>query len=147
MYTVNRELVLYVFPSVFTLPLVFLGWVWVVVCGRNLPARSHPPPCCRHHPKILQQQGQRPHGVCGQSPQKPLNGDLRYMNDQQPSGTVRWSPNTPTCSEVRYVGSHFTLKSWSENWRLMRNALKDKKRPKTASQRTWEGWSDWMRTL
>lgn len=48
------------------------GWIWVGVCGRSLSARSHPPARRRHHQKSLQQQGQRPHVVCGQSPQKPL---------------------------------------------------------------------------
>lgn len=48
------------------------GWIWVGVCGRSLSARSHSPARRRHHQKSLQQQGQRPHVVCGQSPQKPL---------------------------------------------------------------------------
>lgn len=48
------------------------GWIWVGVCGRSLSARSHPPARRRHHQKSLQQQGQRPHVVCGQNPQKPL---------------------------------------------------------------------------
>lgn len=53
--------------------LISSGWIWVGVCGWNLPARSHPPACCGHHPKSLQQQGQRPHGVQGQSPQGPAS--------------------------------------------------------------------------
>ena len=51
------------------------GWIRAGFSGRRLPARGHPPARGRCHPKSLQQQGQRPHGVCGQSAQDHLGED------------------------------------------------------------------------
>lgn len=55
------------------------GWIWAGVCGRSVTTRSHPSARCWQYSKSLQQQGQRPHGVCGQSPEKPLRGDTLWF--------------------------------------------------------------------
>lgn len=66
------------------------GWIRVGVGGWNLPARSHSPARCGHHPESLQQQGQRPHGVHGQSPQKPEGSlNLIYQEPKGPDAALR----------------------------------------------------------
>lgn len=68
----------------------FTGRIRVGVCGWNLPARSHSPARCGHHPESLQQQGQRPHGVHGQSPQEPDGSlSLVYQEPKRPDAALR----------------------------------------------------------
>lgn len=136
--------------SVHTFPLASSGWISVVVRRRNLPAPSYPPARRRHHPKILQQQGQRPHGVCGQGPQKPSKGDLRHINaDNCPviSSPRGLTETEPKHTDVLWKSGMSFCHSCLRWWQLLRNLLKNKKWPEAAGQRTWEGWSDWMRTL
>lgn len=66
------------------------GWIRAGVCGRNLPARSHSPARCGHHPESLQQQGQGPHGVHGQSPQEPEGSlNLICQEPKRPAADLR----------------------------------------------------------
>ena len=84
------------------------GWIWVGVCGRSLSARSYSPARRRHHQKSLQQQGQRPHAVRGQSPQKPLKKKSEHWSRVYKNVPVIISFSGPEQSDELWGrGGHF----------------------------------------
>lgn len=54
--------------SALILRLCFAGRVRAALCGRRESGGSDAPARCGRDPPCVQQQGQRPHGVCGQGP-------------------------------------------------------------------------------
>lgn len=83
------------------LRLCFAGRVRTAVRGRRESGGSDAPARCGRNSPCVQQQGQRPHGVCGQSPkgacEQPspaaLKGALAHIHSVRPSvRTATWTP-------------------------------------------------------
>lgn len=83
------------------LRLCFSGRVRTAVRGRRESGRSDTPARCGRDSPCVQQQGQRPHGVRGQSPQSPcgqpspaaLKGALAHATSVRPSVWARGHGN------------------------------------------------------